>query len=180
MLYVSLACRLALVAVMTLAAVSKLRSPGVFAASLEGFDFIPARLRSPLAVLVPVAELLIALLLAVPLTVTIGFVLATLFCCGLTAVPILVLVRGKTVKCACFGASEVPMSGWHVARNAVLLGAAGLGTLVALRLGDGVPAHAPGIALAVVAAGLLTTLIVFVDDIAALFESPVAVGDLGR
>ncbi|MFI1328602.1 MauE/DoxX family redox-associated membrane protein [Streptomyces sp. NPDC020845] len=180
MLYVSLACRLTLVAVMTLAAVSKLRSPGVFAASLEGFDFIPGRLRSPLAVLVPVAELLIALLLAVPATVTGGFVLATLFCCGLTAVPVLVLVRGKTVKCACFGASEVPMGGWHVARNAVLLAAAGLGTLVALRLGDGVPAHAPGIALAVVAAGVLTTLIVFVDDIAALFQSPIPAGDLGR
>lgn len=180
MLYVSLACRLTLVAVMALAAVSKLRSPGVFAASLEGFDFIPARLRSPLAVLVPAAELLIALVLAVPATVTAGFAVATLFCAGLTAVPVLVLARGKKVTCACFGASETPLGGWHVARNSVLLAAAGLGTLVALRLGDGVPAHAPGIALAVVAAGVLTTLIVFVDDIAALFQSPIPAGDLGR
>ncbi|MEU5028087.1 MauE/DoxX family redox-associated membrane protein [Streptomyces milbemycinicus] len=107
------------------------------------FRLHPRAAEVPLAVRVPVAELLIALLLAVPTTVTSGFVLAMLFCCGLTAVPVLVLVRGKTVKCACFGASEVPMGGWHVARNAVLLAAAGLGTLVALRLGDGVPAHAP-------------------------------------
>ena len=180
MLYVSLACRLVLAAVMTLAAVGKLRSPGIFAASLEGFDFIPAWLRRPLAVLVPAAELLIALLLALPATVTAGFLAATLFCCGLTAVPILVVARGKKVKCACFGASEVPMSGWHIARNAVLLAAAGLGSFVAVSLGDGVPAEVPGIALAVVSAGVITTLIVFVDDIAALFRSPAAAGDLGR
>ncbi|ADI04168.1 hypothetical protein SBI_01047 [Streptomyces bingchenggensis BCW-1] len=179
-MYVSFACRLALAAVMALAAVAKLRSPGVFAASLEGFDFIPARLRRPLAALVPATELLIALLLALPATVTAGFVLAALFCCGLTAVPILVLARGKKVKCACFGAGEVPMGGWHVARNSVLLAAAGLGAFVALRLGDGVPARAPGIVLAVVAAGVLTTLTVFVDDIAALFESPALAGNPGR
>ncbi|MEV0405100.1 MauE/DoxX family redox-associated membrane protein [Actinoallomurus sp. NPDC050550] len=180
MLYVSLACRLTLAAVMTLAAVAKLRSPGVFAASLKGFDFIPARLRRPLAVLVPAAELLIALLLALPATVTAGFLAAALFCCGLTAVPTLVVARGKKVKCACFGASEVPMSGWHIARNAVLLAAAGLGSYVAISVGDGVPGQVPGIALAVVSAGVLTALTVFVDDIAALFQSPVAAGDLGR
>ncbi|MCO6007193.1 hypothetical protein NE236_19620 [Actinoallomurus purpureus] len=180
MLYVSFACRLTLAAVMTLAAVAKLRSPGVFAASLKGFDFIPARLRRPLAVLVPAAELLIALLLALPATVTAGFLAAALFCCGLTAVPILVVARGKKVTCACFGAGEVPMSGWHIARNAVLLAAASLGSFMAISLGDGVPGQAPGIALAVVSAGLLTTLTAFVDDIAALFQSPVAAGDLGR
>ncbi|MEO3867585.1 MauE/DoxX family redox-associated membrane protein [Nonomuraea sp. B12E4] len=180
MLYISFACRLALVAVMALAAVAKLRSRGVFAASLEGFDFVPVRLRRPLAVLVPAAELLIALLLAVPATVTAGFLAAALFCCGLTVVPILVVARGKQVKCACFGAGEVPMGGWHIARNAVLLAAAVLGSFVTIRLGDGVPAQIPGIALAVVAAGVLTTVIVFVDDIAALFASPVAAGKSGR
>ena len=180
MLYVSFACRLTLAAVMTLAAVAKLRSPGAFAASLAGFDFIPARLRRPLSVLVPAAELLIALLLALPATVAAGSRVAVLFCCGLTAVPILVVARGKKVTCACFGVGDVPMSGWHIARNAVLLAAAGLGLFVAISLGDGVPAQVPGIALAVVSAGVLTTLITFVDDIAALFESPVAVRDLGR
>ncbi|MGW0803380.1 MauE/DoxX family redox-associated membrane protein [Nonomuraea sp. NPDC002799] len=180
MLYVSFACRLTLAAVMTLAAVAKLRSSGVFAASLAGFDFIPARLRRPLAVLVPAAELLIALLLALPATVTAGFLAAALFCCGLTAVPVLVVARGKKVTCACFGASEVTMGGWHIARNAVLLTAASLGAFVATRLGDGVPGQIPGIVLAVVSAGVLTTLIVFVDDIAALFASPVTAGNSGR
>lgn len=180
MLYVSLACRIVLVAVMTLAAVAKLRSPGVFAASLKAFDVVPAPLRRPLAVLVPAAELLIALLLALPATVTAGFLAAALFCCGLTAVPILVVARGKTVTCACFGAGEVPMGGWHIARNAVLLAMAGLGSFVALSLGADVPAQIPGIALAVASAGVLTMLIVFVDDIAALFRSPVAAGDPSR
>lgn len=180
MLYVSFACRLALAAVMALAAVGKLRSPRVFAVSLEGFGVIPARLRGPLAVLVPAVELFIALLLALPATVTAGFLAAALFCCGLTAVPIIVVARGKTVKCACFGAGETPMGGWHIARNAVLLAAAVLGSFVAIRLGDGVPAEVPGIALAVVSAGVLTTLMVFVDDIAALFASPVTGGSPGR
>ncbi|MGK5555331.1 MauE/DoxX family redox-associated membrane protein [Actinomadura kijaniata] len=180
MLYVSFACRLTLVAVLALAAVAKLRSPGAFADSLRGFDLVPARLRRPLAVLVPAAELLVALLLALPATVTAGLLAATLFCCGLTAVPILVVARGKKVTCACFGAGETPMGGWHIARNAVLLAAAGLGSAVALTLGDGVPGHAPGIVLAVVSAGVLTTLTVFVDDIAALFRSPAPAGNLGR
>ncbi|MEV4253104.1 MauE/DoxX family redox-associated membrane protein [Spirillospora sp. NPDC049652] len=180
MLYVSLACRLALAAVMTLAAVGKLRSPGNFAASLKDFDFIPSGLRRPLAFGVPAAELLITLLLAVPATVTAGFLAAALFCLGLTAVPTIVVARGTSVKCACFGASEVQMSGWHIARNAVLLAAAVLGSVVALSVGDGVPGEPAGIVLAVVSAGLLTTLTVFVDDIAALFRSPAAAGDLGR
>ncbi|MCP2342827.1 MauE/DoxX family redox-associated membrane protein [Actinomadura rupiterrae] len=180
MLYVLLACRLALAAVMTLAAVGKLRSPGVFAASLKDFDFIPAWARRPLAFGVPAAELLIVVLLAVPATVTAGLVVAALFCCGLTAVPTLVVVRGADVTCACFGAGETPMSGWHIARNALLLAAAVLGAGVAFAAGDGVPGQVPGIALAVVGAGLLTTLTVFVDDIAALFQSPVAAGDSGR
>ncbi|MFI6520601.1 MauE/DoxX family redox-associated membrane protein [Spirillospora sp. NPDC050679] len=180
MLYVSFACRLTLAAVMVLAAVAKLRSPGAFAASLASLDFVPARLRRPLAVLVPAAELLIALLLLLPATVTAGFLAATLFCCGLTAVPVLVVARGQQVTCACFGAGEVPMGGWHIARNAALLAAAGLGSSVALSVGGGVPGQAPGIALAVASAGVLTALTVFVDDIAALFRSPVAARDLGR
>ncbi|MFC5185949.1 MauE/DoxX family redox-associated membrane protein [Actinomadura harenae] len=172
MLYASLACRLTLALVMTLAAVGKLRSPGVFAASLKGFEFIPAWSRRPLAWLVPAAELLITLLLAVPATVTAGFVAAALFCVGLTAVPTIVVARGTTVKCACFGSSEVPMSGWHIARNVILLAAAVLGAVVAFTVGDGVPGEVPGIILAVVTAGLLTALTVFVDDIAALFQTP--------
>ncbi|MFC4907687.1 MauE/DoxX family redox-associated membrane protein [Actinomadura gamaensis] len=180
MLFVLLACRLTLAAVMTLAAVAKLRSPGAFAASLEGFGFVPERLRRPLAFGVPAAELLIVLLLAVPATVTAGLVAAALFCCGLTAVPALVVARGTTVTCACFGAAKAPMGGWHIARNAVLLAAAVLGSAVAFAVGDGIPGEVPGIALAVVAAGLLTTLTVFVDDIAALFRSPVAAGGSGR
>ncbi|WP_158588103.1 MauE/DoxX family redox-associated membrane protein [Actinomadura logoneensis] len=181
MLYVSLGCRLALAAVMTLAAVGKLRSPRTFAASLEGFDFIPAGLRRPLALGVPAAELLITLLLAVPATVTAGFLAAAVFCAGLTAVPTLVVARGTTVKCACFGAgNEVPMSGWHIARNAVLLAAAVLGSAVALSVGTGVPGEVAGIVLAVVSAGLLTALTVLVDDIAALFRTPTTAGGVGR
>ncbi|MES9536171.1 MULTISPECIES: MauE/DoxX family redox-associated membrane protein [unclassified Actinomadura] len=180
MLFVSFACRLTLMAVLTLAAVAKLRTPGVFAASLEGLAFVPARLRRPLAVLVPAAELLIALLLALPATVTTGFLAAALFCCGLTAVPVLVVARGQKVECACFGAAKAPMDGWHIARNAVLLAAACAGSSVAMTRGGGVPGEAPGIALAAVSAGLLTTLTVFVDDIAALFRSPVAAGNRGR
>ncbi|WP_157429750.1 MauE/DoxX family redox-associated membrane protein [Actinomadura oligospora] len=180
MLYVSLACRITLAMVMTLAAVAKLRSPGDFADSLKNFDFIPVWSRRPLTWLVPAAELLITLLLAVPATVTVGFVAAALFCVGLTAIPTVVVLRGTQVKCACFGASEVPMSGWHIARNAVLLAAAVLGSIVTFSVGGGVPGEVAGIVLAVVAAGLLTALTVFVDDIAALFQTPVVTGGRGR
>lgn len=178
--YVLLSCRLALAGVMAIAAVTKLRSPGDFAASLAGFDFIPRRLRRPLAWFVPAAELLITVLLAVPETVPAGFAAALLFCCGLTAVPVLVLARGTAVRCACLGASDVPMDGWHVARNAVLLATAGLGVFLCLRLGAGLTAYPPGIALAVAAAAFLATLIVFTDDLAELFRSPAPAAGTGR
>jgi hypothetical protein len=131
-------------------------------------------------VLVPGTELLLAALLALPSTVTAGFFAAVLFCCGLTAVPVLVLARGKQVSCACFGASDVPLGGWHVVRNSALLAAAGLGAFLRVHLGDAPTAHPPGIALAVAAAAVFTILIVFTDDIAVLFRSPAVAGDTGR
>jgi hypothetical protein len=72
------------------------------------------------------------------------------------------------------------MGGWHIARNALLLAAACVGASVAVSVGDGVPGEVPGIALAVFAAAVLTTLTVFVDDIAELFRSPVPAGHRGR
>ncbi|MEV6109768.1 MauE/DoxX family redox-associated membrane protein [Streptomyces sp. NPDC051940] len=172
--YVLLACRLTLVAVLLLAAAAKLRAPRAFAASLTDLTFVPRPLRRPLAVLVPAVELLVAGLLAVPATGAAGFAAAVPLTAALTAVPVLVVARGETVSCACFGVREVPLGALHIVRNGALLTAAGLGAYFELSGAAGVD-DVPGALLAVAAAAVLTTLIVFTDDIAVLLRAP-AVG----
>ncbi|MFG2894822.1 MauE/DoxX family redox-associated membrane protein [Streptomyces sp. NPDC048248] len=174
--YVLLACRLGVTAVMALAAISKLRALSSFAASLDGFEVVPTWLRRPLTVLVPAAELLIALLLTLPSSLLAGLIGAVLFCCGLTAFTVLVVARGKRVSCACFGATDVPLGNWHILRNTVLLTAAGLGAYLHLHIGGSPTWNLAGIALAVTAASVLTVLIVFTDDIAKIFGSSVLSG----
>ncbi|MGW3243612.1 MauE/DoxX family redox-associated membrane protein [Streptomyces sp. NPDC001070] len=171
---VLLTCRITLVAVFAFAGVAKARDRRGFAGSLAALGFHRPGARRTAAALVPLAELALALLLAVPPCTTAGFVLAVPFCAVLAAVPAAAVARGRSVSCACFGSTTAVMGGWHIARNLLLLALAGTGTALALTGGTTLPAAVPATLLAAGTAALLTTLIVFTDDFAALLRAPAA------
>ncbi|NGO79482.1 hypothetical protein G6045_28080 [Streptomyces sp. YC504] len=165
-----LVCRLTLIGALAVAGLAKVRDRRAFAAALAGFPFLPASARPALTVLVPAAELLAAVLLAVPGTLVAGLGLAGALCAAFCAVAVTAMRRGTTAGCPCFGSrTTVPMGSWHVARNALLTGLALLGAAIALGQGTSTDLTAPAFALAAAAAGYLTVLAVFTDDLAAFF-----------
>lgn len=110
------------------------------------------------------AEAAVVVLLAVPATRTAGFVAAAALLAVLTAGIAVVLARGTTAPCRCFGASATPLSARHLVRNGVLV--------VVAVLGLAAPAGPPGIGPALVAtlAGAVAGLLVTVaDDVVELF-----------
>jgi len=118
--------RLGLAVVFALAAVGKLRRREETAATLGKFG-VGARLRTPLALAIPVAELAIAAGLvpaaSAPLTAGAAFVLLAAFTVGVVRV----LAGEEEIDCNCFGAlAPSRVSGRTVARNGVLMAAAGL------------------------------------------------------
>ncbi|MFC5290050.1 peroxiredoxin family protein [Actinokineospora guangxiensis] len=141
---VELFCRVLLAAVFTASALGKARDPRGFARYLGLIGF-PIRVRSVAVVAVVVGELVTAAGLAVGVRVAYlsAAVLTVLFSGGLV-----VAMRGRATVCHCFGPGREPVSGRHLARNAVLVVAAIAGWSLAGFPGD--PAH-PVIA---VAAGL--------------------------
>ncbi|MDX3308259.1 MauE/DoxX family redox-associated membrane protein [Streptomyces sp. NPDC054884] len=167
-----LVCRLTLICVLAVAGLAKLRDRRRFAAALGDLTRLPAAARPALAVLVPAAELLAAVLLAVPRTLTAGLVFATALCTAFSAVAVTTMRRGSPAGCPCFGSrTTVPMGPWHVARNAVLTALAVLGVAIALTHGTATDLDAPALGLAVAVAGYLTTLAVFTDDLASFFSA---------
>ncbi|MCF2532193.1 MauE/DoxX family redox-associated membrane protein [Yinghuangia soli] len=167
-----LICRLTLICVLAVAGVAKLRDRDQFAEALRDFPFLPAAARPALAVLVPAAELLAAVLLLLPWTVGLGLALAAVLCAAFTAVAVATMRRGSSVGCACFGSrTSVPMGPWHVARNVALTALAAVGGAVALADGTSTSLEAPAVALAVGAAAYLTALAVFTDDLAFFFSA---------
>jgi uncharacterized membrane protein YphA (DoxX/SURF4 family) len=129
---VSLVARLVLVAVFAVAGWAKLRDNDGVEQSVVEFG-VPARLASPLATLLPRAELFVAALLLVPQLAPWGgagaAVLLVLFTVGVA----MALARGKRPECHCFGQVRVARVNLvTLGRNLVLLG---LAAFVAARPG---------------------------------------------
>ncbi len=172
-----LVCRLTLVCVLAVAGLAKLRDRRRFALALGEFGFVPSGARPALAVLVPVAELLAAVLLAVPATLAVGLLLAGALCAAFCAVAVAAMRRGGGAGCPCFGSrTTVPMGAWHVARNACLTGLALLGGGIVLAQGTSTPVSGAALGLAVAAAAYLTAFAVLTDDLAAFFATEAARG----
>ncbi|KRC95595.1 MULTISPECIES: MauE/DoxX family redox-associated membrane protein [unclassified Streptomyces] len=167
-----LVCRLTLICVLAVAGLAKLRDRRRFATALGDLTRVPAAARPALAVLVPAAELLAAVLLAVPRTLTAGLAVAAALCAAFSVVAVTTMRRRSPAGCPCFGSrTTVPMGPWHVARNAALTVLALLGGVIALTQGAGAPYDGPALVLAVAVAGYLTTLAVFTDDLALFFSA---------
>lgn len=155
---------LAVAAVLAVAAAGKLRRPRSGPREFVALR-VPLVLRRPWVVrLHPWAELAIATGLLgapapwrwVPGMAAVGLL------AGYLALVVRLVLRGERVACACFGATEHPVTGWTVARNAALLVGAALAALDCLTtaspvhraLTNGAAGAAWVTAAAVVAAGV--------------------------
>lgn len=106
------------------AGLAKLRTGGASIADLRALG-----ITAPLAVRalrrLPTLELIVAALVAWPLTARVGASLACVLLTCFTAILVAAMQAGRKVSCHCFGStSERPVDGWTLLRNVVLVAAA--------------------------------------------------------
>jgi hypothetical protein len=123
---VQAALRLALAALLTAAAVHKLRDRGGFRAAVRGYALVPVWAEAPLAVLLPALELAAAGALVWPTGARAGAAIAFALVCVYTAAVAVNLARGRrAIACGCGGpAGSRELGADLIARNALLVAAA--------------------------------------------------------
>jgi uncharacterized membrane protein YphA (DoxX/SURF4 family) len=142
-----LIARLALAAVFAIAAVAKLRDQEGTRQAVAEFG-VPAHLASAVAVLLPLAELAIAVALMVQSTAAAGGLAALAMLLGFAVAIAWNLAQGRAPDCHCFGQLHSSQASLRtVARNLTLATVAGF---VAAELGDPWPVAAVGAAGAIV------------------------------
>ena len=166
-----LLCRLALAVVFALAAVTKLADQAGARAAAIGFG-VPERLAGPVAALLPVLELAVAVALLVPASTAAGAIGALALLALFASAIVRSMVRGEAPDCHCFGQLHSEPAGWRtLTRNGVLAGGAAF-VLVAGRSdagpsavawigrldGAGVVALAGGVAVAALAVFMVALL----------------------
>ncbi|MGW0480898.1 MauE/DoxX family redox-associated membrane protein [Nonomuraea sp. NPDC003214] len=122
MAYALLSCQVLIGAVFAVAALTKLRDPAAFAASVAALRLVPTGVAPLVAGTVTVAEASVAALMFLPRA---GFALAAALLLGFCAV--IVKSRRSRVECRCFGAASGPLGPAHLVRNGLLLAVAALG-----------------------------------------------------
>ncbi|GAB2932577.1 methylamine utilization protein MauE [Micromonospora polyrhachis] len=168
--YLELTGRCLLGLVFLAAVVGKLRNRSAideFADSIVQFGVLPATWTRPAARLVLGAEGVIVLLLAVPGTMPVGYLLAIGLLGVLTGAMLVAVRRGRRPACLCFGTAGTPIGGRHVARN-ILLMAVAVGGLLVTVLNDP-PTGIGEVLLAAATAVPLAAIVVRLDDIVDLF-----------
>jgi hypothetical protein len=123
---IAAALRGALALLFGAAALHKLRGPAAFRAVLADYRVLPARLVPPAARLVPLAEGAAAAALLAAAGAAVGPALAVALLALYSAAIAVNLARGRRdLDCGCLGpALRQPLSGWLLARNALLASAA--------------------------------------------------------
>jgi Methylamine utilisation protein MauE len=165
---VSLACRVLLGAVFFVSLVSKIRSRAAwrsYRSWLNGMPLRPLRGKAAPAALAA-AEFVVVAGVASPLA-AVGLGAGAALSLALAAGLYISLRRGAWQPCHCFGSSSEPLSGQHIARNAVLFVLAITGLLVTAVGGSSSPSGFEA-GLAVIGGLAGAVLIVFFGDIAAL------------
>jgi hypothetical protein len=175
-MYVALTCRIVLIAVFLIAVVTKIWGRQAF---LDFRDAVHRMLPwtptgaaglTGWSVAVVLAEAMTVTLLAVPVSVTVGFAVAG----GVLLVFTVGIARGIRSgtggACRCFGAAPTPLSARHLVRNGLLLAVTALGLVTSTMPGSGW--HAAGVVLSLVTAGVVASMIVVFDDVASLFVAP--------
>lgn len=126
--------RLLLAAVFAVAAVAKLADRDGARRTLTGFG-VPDRLVSPFAILLPLAELAVALALVPATSARYAAVGAAALLALFTAAVVVARLRGRKPDCHCFGRlHSKPAGAGTVLRNVLL---AAVAVLVVLRPGEG-------------------------------------------
>ncbi|HSK95695.1 MAG TPA: MauE/DoxX family redox-associated membrane protein [Euzebyales bacterium] len=165
MAYVALTCRWVICGVFLAAALTKVRNRASWEAFVSAVSELVPMGAAPLGALVVGVELAVAVLVALPATVTAGLLLATGTLVAFSIAIWSALRRGVAVACRCFGWSDAPVSQAHLVRNGVLIVLAVVG-LVAGQAAGGAVLHPAGIAVGVAAALVLIVLVTTVDDLA--------------
>lgn len=133
MLAASLTARICLAAIFLLAAGLKLARPTQTRQAMSDFG-VALRFVGAAAVSVIAAELLVGVALLIPSTARWGAIAALALLAGFSAAVSVVLSRGESVSCNCFGSlSEEPVTRATLARNACL---AAVGIFVAVAAGQ--------------------------------------------
>jgi len=166
--YLTVASQALLTAVFGWAAVTKVRAFASFRGSVRQFGLVPARYAGVVAAGIVAIESGCAL--AVPLSAVVGLLgclgVLTLFCVGI----VVLLVRGVSASCTCFGATGAPLGRKHLIRNGLLAGIA----LSGLLGGASSDLHPGGVLDAVLAGLIGAALLVAFDDLVELFTPSTA------
>jgi len=114
--------RLAVAGVFVFAAVPKLVDPAAFASDIGNYRLLPEPLEGPLAVVLPVLELVVAGALAVGIEARGAALLAGVMLVTFTVAMGQAMARGIDLSCGCFGGAEETTVGWGpIARNVAML-----------------------------------------------------------
>lgn len=172
MAYLEYVARVVLALVFLASTVSKLRGRHGFAGFVQAvrdIRLVPGRLVPAVARAVVGLEGLTTILLTSPGFGAAGEALAALMLTAFTTVVVVLLRRGVRARCACFGGSGTTFGPRHVMRNGCLLVLA-VGSLLSSSgwWPQTTPPSAPGIAVAVLLAGLIAVLVIKMDDLAAI------------
>ncbi|MFE0420957.1 MauE/DoxX family redox-associated membrane protein [Streptomyces sp. NPDC058953] len=115
------------------------------------------------------AEVVVIALLVPTGSARYGFVGAVLLLLPYTTALILAVRRGTSAPCGCFGRSSTPVSGFHVARNALLTAVALTGALAGQEAARAHPAW-PGAVTALAAGLVAAVLVIFTDELSDVFS----------
>jgi len=115
----------ALATLFALSAAMKFAELDQFAAALENYRLLPPILVAPAARVIPAMEAMAALGILLPAARTDASLLMAALLAIFTAAIAINLARGRTeIDCGCFGpVLRQTLSGWLLARNAILIGA---------------------------------------------------------
>lgn len=123
--------RLVLAGMFLFAALPKLLDPVTFARDIDNYRMLPDALIGPLALMLPVAEIVIGLALVTGVYARGAAITSSVMLVGFAVGMVQAIVRGIDLDCGCFGHfAEAQVSWWTVARNAAL-------TLMALSVAMG-------------------------------------------
>jgi hypothetical protein len=166
--YLTVACQALLAAVFGWAAITKLRAFATFRGSVRRLRLVPTRYAGVVAAGIVAIESGCAL--AVPLSADAGLIgcvaVLTLFCVGI----VVLLGRGVSASCACFGANGAPLGRRHLLRNGLLAAIA----LSGLMADSDLDRHPAGVLSAVFAGLIGAALLVAFDDLVELFTPSTA------
>jgi hypothetical protein len=177
MQYAALTCSYTIALVFAVACVSKLYRASAFREYREAVrGYLPLTgfaasgfVVTAIAVGAIVAEAAVPVLIAVPRLAEAGLVLAIVLLIVFTGAMSRALRSGLRVACRCFGAASRPPSRSALARNGVLLVVAGAGVVAQWAGVPSVPAG--GVALCLMTAVVVATLLIFFDDLVSVVVS---------